>query len=83
MKVIIHPHARERMIERGATEEEVNKTVEYGESFPAKYGRIGFRHNFSNDFNWRNKKYKNKQIEVIGVQENDEFIVVTLIVKYF
>ena len=38
--VRLHPHARERMDERGATEEEVRATVEQGESFPAKFGLI-------------------------------------------
>jgi hypothetical protein len=35
--VRLHPHARERMEERGATEEEVRATVEQGEPFPAKF----------------------------------------------
>ena len=41
MGIIFHPHARERMSERGATEQEVVATVEAGEMFPAKYGRKG------------------------------------------
>ena len=47
MKVDIHPHARERLAERGATEAEVMATVEGGEQFPAKFGRAGFRRNFA------------------------------------
>jgi hypothetical protein len=46
MAVRFHPHARMRMQERGATEEEVTATVEHGERFPAKFGRFGFRRNF-------------------------------------
>jgi hypothetical protein len=34
MAVHIHPHARERMAERGATENEVIITVKHGERFP-------------------------------------------------
>ena len=45
-RVRIHSHARERMEERGATEEEVIETVRKGERFPAKFGRTGFRRNF-------------------------------------
>lgn len=45
-KIIIHKHAQERMQERGATEE-VIQTLKEGEKFPAKFGRIGFRRNFS------------------------------------
>ena len=42
MTVHIHPHARARMRERGATEGEVTATVEQGEQFPVKFGRTGF-----------------------------------------
>jgi len=37
------------MTERGATEAEVIATVENGERFEAKFGRTGFRRNFSFD----------------------------------
>lgn len=45
MTVRFHPHAVERLAERGATEQEVIDTVQAGESFPAKFGRTGFRRN--------------------------------------
>jgi uncharacterized protein YuzE len=61
-KIIIHKHAQERMQERGATEEEVIQTLKEGEKFPAKFGRIGFRRNFSFEGVWRGKIYKTKQI---------------------
>jgi len=32
---------------------------------------------------WRGKKYKTKQVEVFAVKENDDFVVITVIVKYF
>jgi len=51
--VRLHPHARERMQERGATEEEIQATVAQGEQFPAKFGRTGFRRNFRFDQEWR------------------------------
>ena len=41
--VHFHPHALERLSERGATEEEVRATILEGETFSAKYGRTGFR----------------------------------------
>ena len=43
MRVHIHPHARERMQERGADEEEIMATLERGEQFKARFGRVGFR----------------------------------------
>jgi hypothetical protein len=59
----IHPHARIRLVERGATEAEVLATVEQGERFPAKFGRIGFRRNFGFDGIWRGRRYASKQVE--------------------
>ena len=83
MTVRIHPHARERMVERGATEAEIIATVERGERFPARFGRAGFRRNFVYEQEWRNKFYRTKQLEVIAVAENDDWLVLTVIVRYF
>ena len=77
------PHARERMEERGVTEYEIINTVEEGEEFTAKFGRTGFRRNFEFGGVWRGKQYQTKQVEVFTVNENDRFIVITVIVKYF
>ncbi len=44
--VRFHPHAVDRLRERGATEDEVRLTVLAGESFAARFGRTGFRRNF-------------------------------------
>jgi hypothetical protein len=41
----IHPHAKERMTDRGVNEKEVIETLGNGESFPVKFGRNGFRRN--------------------------------------
>jgi len=79
----IHPHARERMQERGATEEDVGATIRDGERFPAKFGREGFRRNFSFNSLWRGRRYMTKQVEVIAVFEDDDWLVISTIVKYF
>ncbi|PIV57497.1 hypothetical protein COY52_08125 [Candidatus Desantisbacteria bacterium CG_4_10_14_0_8_um_filter_48_22] len=71
------------MQERGAKEEEVIKTVEVGEKFPARFGRTGFRHNFVFDEMWRGKKYYTKQIEVFAVEEGKDWVAITVLVKYF
>ena len=57
MKIEIHPHAQQRLLERGATSDEVIQAVVDGEEFPAKFDRTGFRKNFSfettmNDHGW-------------------------------
>jgi len=47
MTVRLHPHALDRLAERGAEASEVISTVEGGERFPAKLDRFGFRRNFA------------------------------------
>ena len=81
--VHIHPHAMQRMEERGATKDEIHTTVEHGETFPAKFGRTGFRRNFSFDNDYRGKHYNTKQVEVFAVQEGPDWIVITVITRYF
>jgi hypothetical protein len=81
--VKLHPHARERMAERGATEHEVVAAVESGETFPAKFGRTGFRRNFHFDGIWRGRRFATKQLEAIAVKENNDWVVVTVITRYF
>lgn len=84
MIVRLHPHALERIEERGATEDEVRATVESGERFPAKFGRDGFRRNFSFNGLWRGRTYPTKQVEVYAVEEKpEEWIVITVITRYF
>jgi len=70
MSTRIHPHARQRMAERGATEAETIAAVEQGEQFPAKFGRTGFRRNFAYEQEWRGRFYRTKQLEVITVAED-------------
>jgi hypothetical protein len=79
----IHPHALERAAERGATGEEIRSTVENGDRFPAKFGRVGFRRNFQFNDIWRGKRYVTKQIEAYAVEEDGRWIVITIVTKYF
>ncbi len=83
MAIRFHPHALERMAERGATEDEVRSTIEQGERFPAQFGRTGFRRNFSFGGEWRRKRYNTKQVETLAVQEGDDWLVITVITRYF
>ena len=83
MEVRFHPHAEERMRERGTTEGEVKAAVEYGEQFPAKFGRTGFRRNFPFNKKWRGRNYKTKQVEAYAIQENTDWVVITIITRYF
>lgn len=67
----------------GATEDEIISTVEAGEQFPVKYGRVGFRRNFSFEGIWGGNFFMVKQVEAYAVKEASDWIVVTVTTKYF
>lgn len=71
------------MQERGAAEEEVEATLRDGEQFPAKFDRRGFRRSFKFDGIWRKRRYTMKQLEVIAIYEDGDWLVISVIVKYF
>ncbi len=81
--VSVHPHAAARMELRGASAAEIVETDQRGESFPAKHGRTGFRRNFPGSFLWRGRQFDTKQIEVYAVFEDDAWLAITVIVKFF
>ena len=83
MAVRFHPHAKQRMAERGATNLEVSAAVQDGERFEAKFGRAGFRRNFVFEKQWRGRYYKTKQVEVYAVREDQDWLVISVIVRYF
>jgi hypothetical protein len=81
--VRLHPHATARIVERGATPGEVEATVRGGERFPARFGRMGFRRNFAFGGIWRGQRYRTKQLEAFAVEEDGDWLVITVLVKYF
>lgn len=83
MAIIIHPHAFQRMEERGASRTEVLKTIEMGRTSPAKSGRKRYGMIFSFGDYWRGQLYGHKHIEVLCVDEGEDIIVITVVVKYF
>lgn len=58
-------------------------TVLEGERFPAKFGRSGFRRNFPFGGVWRSRRYGTKQVEAYAVRDGDDWLVLTVIAKYF
>ena len=83
MVIRFHPHALERMKERGASVDEINAAIAEGEQFPAKFERTGFRRNFEFNREWRGKHYAMKQVEVYAIKENADWLVITIITRYF
>src|SRR5262245_39362605 len=60
----------------GATEAEVQATVDDGEQFPAKLGRTGFRRTFAFDGVWRGRTCSAKHVDVYAIDEKDHWLVV-------
>ena len=83
MGVELHPHAWERLGERGTTEAEIIDTVLSGSPFPAKFGRTGFRKTFAYDATWRGRMYAHKEVEAITVEIATGTLVLTVITRYF
>jgi hypothetical protein len=83
MQVELHPHAKERLSERGATPAEVIETVLSGERFPAKFGRMGFRKVFVYNAIWRGRMYSQKEVEAIAVNVPNGILVLTVVTRFF
>lgn len=79
----ISPHAKEQMLDRGATEREVLLSIEKGEVEPVRRGRKMYRKNFQFNGMWRGKRYQIKQVAPIVADEGDRLVVVTVFVFYF
>lgn len=64
MAIIIRPHALERMVERGITEEEIHDAIDTGSVRPAKHGRICYSKTFPCRFVLRGKKTGIKTVQI-------------------
>jgi hypothetical protein len=71
------------MLSNASRNAEATATVGYGERFPAKFGRTGFRRNFPFGAKWHGRQYSTKQVEVYAVQDGSDWLVITVITRYF
>ena len=81
--IVVSSHAQEKMVDRGASEEEIELAIHAGNPEPARKGRVAFRKNFSFSKKWRGKHYAVKQVVPIVSEEEDKFVIVTVFVYYF
>ncbi len=82
MEILLIDHVRERMSERGATEEEVRDTVLSGTPAPAKEGRQARERVFPYNAKWQGRNYAQKRVRAIFVEEHDRLVVLTVYVYY-
>jgi hypothetical protein len=71
------------MGERGASQKEVIESIQHGENFPAKHGRMFYRKNFQYNRKWAGKFYHIKQVTPVIKKQKDEIIVITVYTFYF
>jgi hypothetical protein len=82
MKVRFVEHAKERITERGTSEEEVNTVLFSGTDIPAKKGRKARENIFRYGEEWLGKIYQQKKVVVVYVEEGEEIVVITVKVLY-
>ena len=82
-KVSFSHHSLEQIKERGTSLWEVEEAIRKGEQILAKKGRIAFRYNFQFNAKWQDKEFAIKQVMPIVVEENGEYVVVTVYTFYF
>jgi hypothetical protein len=83
MTIRLHPHARSRLASRGATEAEIVQTVETGRRSPARFDRTRFRRDFPYGREWRGRVYGTKQVDAFAVEEDGDWLVITVITRFF
>jgi hypothetical protein len=81
MKVIIIEHARERMRERGVAEEEVLSVLDAGEPQEAE-GRRSKEATFEFLGEWQGRRYPQKKVRVIYIEEAGSTVVITVYAFY-
>lgn len=75
-------HARDRMRQRGATEQEVMESIRTAPWEDAELGKQECRKDFLYNREWNAKFYATKQVRPIFVELPGEILVVTVYVYY-
>ena len=83
MAVRLTFHARQKMLERGTTEDEVVESVQSASWEQADLGRLQCFMDFSFDALWYGHHYQTKQVNPIFVEEGTDIVIVTVYVYYF
>jgi len=76
-------HAREQLLYRGVSEEEIIETIRTSEWKPAELGRLECKKDFPYRKEWNKIYYNKKQVKPIFVEEDDEIFVITVYTYFF
>ena len=77
-----HPHALNRMRERGVLRREVRQAIISAQPKPGPFGRTHFQKVFAIKGKWIKTRYHKKQIDAYATNENDRWLVISVNVKY-
>lgn len=83
LPIIFSAHAEESMRKRGASREEVEKTIREAAWTEAHSERQETKLDFPFDAEWNKKFYKTKQVNSVFIVEKDTIVVITVYVFYF
>ena len=81
--IVFTKHAVERMLERGASEEDVREAVRDGQREPAQRGLFQYRLNVEFKREWDGRYYGLQQVMPIVAEETERYVVVTVYTFYF
>jgi len=76
-------HARQPLVRRGTSEEEIFMAIRSAEWLPAELGRLACRMDFPYGKEWNGRWYNTKQARPIFVEEEQEIVVITVYTYYF
>lgn len=81
--IVFTKHARERMRERGAREEDIRQAIWIGRREPARHGHSLYCLNLEFNQEWDGRFYKIQQVAPVVAEERDRFVVITVYTFYF
>jgi hypothetical protein len=81
--IVFTNHARERCVQRGATETDVVRAVREGKREPAQRDLWQFRLNLEFQKEWAGNWYAVQQVVPVVAEETDRFVVITVYTHYF
>jgi hypothetical protein len=75
-------HARERMEERGASEDDIRTVLRLGLRKPAEHGRWIYQDTLPFHGLWRGRRYSARRVAAVVAEESDRDVVITVFVFY-
>jgi hypothetical protein len=81
--IVFTVHARARMRERGARQEDVREAIRIGEREPAQRGLFQYRLNVEFNREWDGRYYAVQQIVPVVAEEEKRLVVVTVYTFFF